>query len=151
VLYKGPARVCARAGIRSLWGVLLSQRKSAAVVLGVTALLAPSLSACSNDDDGVDNQAVCVDQETQERVPDDQCDDDRSSGGGVGASPFLWYFLGTAVGGRGFPGIGQRVPAGGTYTTPSSGSYRRGGVPAAGGNVPRGGFGGGTKAGSSGG
>ena len=42
----------------------MSQRKSAAVVLGVTALLAPSLSACSSDDDTVDNQAVCVDQET---------------------------------------------------------------------------------------
>ena len=125
----------------------MSQRKSAAVVLGVTALLAPSLSACSNDDDTVDNQAVCVDQETQQRVPDDECDDDRASGG-VGSSPFLWYFLGTAVGGRGFPGIGQRVPSGGSYGTPS-GSYRRGGVPAAGGNVPRGGFGGGTKGGSS--
>lgn len=126
----------------------MSQRKSAAVVLGVTALLAPSLSACSSDD-GVDNQAVCVDQETQERVPDSECDDGRS-GGGVGASPFLWYFLGTAVGGRGFPGIGQRVPSGGTYTAPSTGSYRRGGVPTAGGSVPRGGFGGGTKGGSSG-
>jgi hypothetical protein len=124
----------------------VGQRKSAAVALGITALLAPSLSACSSDDD-VDNQAVCVDQETQQRVDDSQCDD--SHGGGIGASPFLWYFLGTAVG-RGFPAIGQRVPAGGTYTTPS-GSYRRGGVPAAGGNVPRGGFGGGTRSGGSGG
>jgi hypothetical protein len=125
----------------------LGQRKSATVALGITALLAPALSACSSSDD-VDNQAVCVDQETQQRVDDNQCGDERSSGG-LGASPFLWYFLGTAVGGRGFPGIGQRVPAGGTYTTPSSGSYRRGGVPAAGGSVPRGGFGGGTKGGTS--
>jgi hypothetical protein len=126
----------------------LAQRKSTVVVLGITALLAPSLSACGSNDE-VDNQAVCVDQETQQRVPDSECDDDRSSGG-LGASPFLWYFLGTAVGGRGFPGIGQRVPAGGTYTTPTSGTYRRGGVPSAGGNVPRGGFGGGTKGGSRG-
>jgi hypothetical protein len=126
----------------------LAQRKSTVVALGITALLAPSLSACSSNDD-VDNQAVCVDQQTQQRVPDDECGDDRASGG-IGASPFLWYFLGTAVGGRGFPGIGQRVPAGGTYTTPSSGSYRRGGVPAGGGTVSKGGFGGGTKAGSSG-
>jgi hypothetical protein len=126
----------------------LAQRKSTVVVLGITALLAPSLSACSSSDD-VDNQAVCVDQETQQRVDDNQCADERSSGG-LGASPFLWYFLGTTVG-RGFPAIGQRVPAGGTYTTPSSGSYRRGGVPSAGGNVPRGGFGGGTKGGSRGG
>jgi hypothetical protein len=125
----------------------LGQRKSTTVMLGITALLAPSLAACSSNDD-VDNQAVCVDQQTQERVPDSQCDD--SSGGGIGASPFLWYFLGTTVG-RSFPAIGQRVPAGGSYTTPSSGSYRRGGVPSAGGNVPRGGFGGGTRGGSSGG
>jgi hypothetical protein len=123
----------------------LSQRKSATVALGITALLAPSLVACSSSDD-VDNQAVCVDQQTQERVPDDQCDDDH--GGGIGASPFLWYFIGTTVG-RGFPGIGQRV-SGGTYSTPD-GAYRRGGVPSAGGSVPRGGFGGGTKSGSSGG
>jgi hypothetical protein len=127
----------------------LAQRKSTVVALGITALLAPSLSACSSNDD-VDNQAVCVDQQTQERVDDNQCADERSSGG-IGSSPFLWYFLGTAVGGRGFPGIGQRVPAGGTYGTPSSGSYRRGGVPRAGGTVARGGFGGGTKGGSSGG
>ena len=131
------------------WGVPLAQRKSTVVALGITALLAPSLSACSSNDD-VDNQAVCVDQETQQRVPDDQCGDDRASGG-IGASPFLWYFLGTTVGGRGFPGIGQRIPAGGTYTTPSSGSYRRGGVPSGGGAVSKGGFGGGTKGGSSGG
>jgi hypothetical protein len=128
----------------------LSQRKSAAVALGVTALLAPSLAACSGgDDDSVDNQAVCVDEQTQERVPDDQCNEDGSrASSGIGGSAFLWYFLGTTAG-RGFPGIGQRV-SGGTFTQPS-GSFRRGGVPSAGGNVPRGGFGGGTKAGSSGG
>jgi hypothetical protein len=118
----------------------LGQRKSATVALGITALLAPSLAACSSNDD-VDNQAVCVDQQTQERVDDSQCDDSR--GGGFGASPFLWYFLGTTVG-RGFPGIGQRVPAGGTYSRPP-GSYRLGGVPRTGGNVPRGGFGGGSR------
>ena len=127
----------------------MSQRKSAAVMLGITALLAPSLAACGSDDDGVDNQAVCVDPDTQERVDDDQCDDNDNNGGGIGSSPFLWYFIGTQVGG-GFPRVGQRV-SGGSFNTPSSGAYRRGGVPAAGGNVPRGGFGGGTKAGSSGG
>lgn len=126
----------------------LAQRKSTVVALGITALLAPSLSACSSNND-VDNQAVCVDQQSQQRVPDNECNDDRASGG-IGASPFLWYFLGTTVG-RGFPAIGSRIPAGGTYTTPSSGSYRRGGVPSAGGSVPRGGFGGGTKGGSRGG
>jgi hypothetical protein len=124
----------------------LAQRKSATVALGITALLAPSLSGCSSDK--VDNQAVCVDEQTQERVPDDQCDPNGNGVGGLGASPFLWYFLGTTVG-RGFPAIGQRV-SGGTFTAPARGSYRLGGVPAAGGSVPRGGFGGGTKAGSGG-
>lgn len=127
----------------------MSQRKSAAVVLGVTALLAPSLSACSSDDDSVDNQAVCIDEQTQQRVPDDQCNEDGSrAGSGIGGSAFLWYFLGTTAG-RGFPGIGQRV--GGGTTTQPGGTFRRGGVPTAGGNVPRGGFGGGTRSGSSGG
>jgi hypothetical protein len=125
----------------------LSQRKSATVALGITALLAPSLVACSSSDDTVDNQAVCVDEQTQERVPDDQCNPDGSRAGGIGGGFFLWYFLGTAVG-RSFPPIGQRV-GGGTFSTPG-GSYRRGGVPTAGGSVPRGGFGGGTRSGSSG-
>jgi hypothetical protein len=126
----------------------MSSRKSAAVVLGVTALLAPSLAACGSDDE-VDNQAVCVDKNTQERVDDDQCDPDdyENHGSGVG-SAFLWYFIGSQVG-RGFPAVGQRV-SGGTYTVPS-GSVARGGVPKAGGSVPRGGFGGGTRSGTSGG
>ena len=122
----------------------MSQRKSAAVVLGVTALLAPSLSACSSDDE-VDNQAVCVDRTTQERVDDDRCDPDDGANVGVGGL-FFWYFLATR-GGRLFPAVGQRV-SGGTYAVPT-GSYARGGVPRAGGAVPRGGFGGGTRHGVS--
>ena len=74
----------------------MSQRKSAAVVLGVTALLAPSLSACSSDDE-VDNQAVCVDRTTQERVDDERCDPDDEANVGVGGL-FFWYFLTTRRG-----------------------------------------------------
>ena len=122
----------------------MSQRKSAAVILGATALLAPSLSACSVGDDEVDNQAVCVDRRTQERVDDEQCDPDDQANVGVGGI-FFWYFLATR-GGAFFPGVGQRV-SGGTYTVPG-GAYTRGGVPRAGGNVPRGGFGGGVRSGS---
>jgi hypothetical protein len=125
----------------------MSQRKSAAVVLGVTALLAPSLAACGSNDDESENQAVCVDRNTEQRVPDDQCDTDDRAGVGAGGV-FFWYFLATR-GGAFFPGVGQRV-SGGTYSVPG-GTVTRGGVPAAGGNVPRGGFGGGTKSGSSGG
>jgi hypothetical protein len=128
------------------WGVLVSQRKSAAVALGITALLAPSLTACSSTDES-DNQAVCVDKTTEERVPDSQCDPGDGANIGVGGI-FFWYFLATR-GGAFFPGIGQRV-SGGTYAVPH-GTYTRGGVPSAGGNVPRGGFGGGTRARTSGG
>jgi len=125
----------------------MSQRKSAAVVLGVTALLAPSLSACSAGDEESENQAVCVDRTTEQRVSDEQCDPDDEANVGIGGI-FFWYFLATR-GGAFFPGIGQRV-SGGTYSVPR-GTYTRGGVPRAGGNVPRGGFGGGTRAGGSGG
>ena len=123
----------------------MSQRKSAAVILGATALLAPSLSACSVGDDEVDNQAVCVDQRTQERVDDGQCDPDDEANVGVGGI-FFWYFL-AARSGAFFPAIGQRV-SGGTYSVPAAGTAARGGVPRAGGNVPRGGFGGGVRSGS---
>jgi hypothetical protein len=122
----------------------VSQRKSAAVILGATTLLAPSLSACSVADDEVDNQAVCVDRRTQERVDDEQCDPDDQANVGVGGI-FFWYFLATR-GGAFFPAIGQRV-SGGTYSVPA-GTAARGGVPRAGGNVPRGGFGGGVRSGS---
>jgi hypothetical protein len=126
----------------------MSQRKSAAVVLGVTALLAPSLSACAvGGGDESESQAVCVDRTTEQRVPDEQCNPNDQANVGVGGL-FFWYFLATRAGSF-FPGVGQRV-GGGTYTPPQ-GTYTRGGVPRAGGNVPRGGFGGGTRAGSSGG
>jgi hypothetical protein len=125
----------------------MSTRKSAAVVLGVTALLAPSLAACGSNDEA-DNQAICVNKDTQERVDDNQCDPhDESNGIGVGGL-FFWYFVATR-GGAFFPPIGGRV-SGGTFSVPS-GTSVRGGVPKAGGNVPRGGFGGGTRSKTSGG
>jgi hypothetical protein len=118
----------------------MSTRKSAAVVLGVTALLAPSLAACGSDDEA-ENQAVCVDRNTEQRVDDERCDRDDDANIGVGGI-FFWYFLATRSGAF-FPPIGGRV-SGGTYSVPST-TYVRGGVPKAGGNVPRGGFGGGTR------
>ena len=125
----------------------MSTRKSAAVVLGVTALLAPSLAACGSDDDEAENQAICVDRDTETRVDDERCNPDDQANVGVGGL-FFWYFLATR-GGAFFPPVGGRV-SGGTFTPPS-GSVARGGVPRAGGNVPRGGFGGGTRSGTSGG
>jgi hypothetical protein len=80
-------------------------------------------------------------------VPDDQCDPGDQANIGVGGI-FFWYFLATRAGAF-FPAVGQRV-SGGTYAVPR-GTYIRGGVPRAGGSVPRGGFGGGTRVGSRGG
>ena len=125
----------------------MSNRKSAAVALGVTALLAPSLSACGGGDDESEHQAICVDRTTEQRVDEERCDPDDEANIGVGGV-FFWYFLATRAG-TFFPAVGQRV-SGGTYAVPS-GTYTRGGVPRAGGEVPRGGFGGGTRARSSGG
>lgn len=121
-------------------------RRSAAVTLGVTALLAASLTGCSIGEEEPDQVAVCVDQETQERVADDQCDPEQESRGGSGSlvgAAFLWYYLGRA---SAFPALGARV-AGGTFATPASGTWARGGVPSQGGTVKAGGFGSSSKSG----
>jgi hypothetical protein len=132
----------------------MPQRKSAAVALGVTALLAPTLSGCGHDEERVDNQAVCIDQNgTPEDKSDDvRVDDDRCStgdhdyhggGGGGGGDELFWYFMGTQAG-RNYPPVGQVINYNtyqGTYTPPPSNvPTARGGVPRTGGAVPDGGF-----------
>lgn len=82
-------------------------------------------------DNGSDQHGVCVDRATDQRVDDDECDD-RSYGGGYG-----WYFI--PVGNRA-PAVGQPISGQGSFTTPTSGSFARGGVAADGGTVTRGGF-----------
>jgi hypothetical protein len=113
-----------------------TRRKSASVTLGVTSLLAVALTAaCGNDapDDGAPDDgaaeygAVCVDQQTQERLDDDYCDDDNHyhSGGG-------WYFI---RGGRPYPAKGK-VVSGGSFARPGGGSsVKYGGWPAQGGSL----------------
>ncbi|RJK94182.1 tRNA-dihydrouridine synthase [Vallicoccus soli] len=118
-------------------------RRSTAVGLTVTAMLAMGLTACGQDEE-VEAAAVCTDAETGERVDDDQCDDD--SFRGVGGGAFLWYFL--PIGGRA-PAIGSRV-TGGTYDRPS-GRYALGGVDRGGQTISRGGFGGSSQSGRIGG
>ncbi len=109
---------------------------------GVAAALLAS--ACSNSqDDGWTAQgdtAVCTDR-AGNRVDDDQCRRQQAqSGGHVGASPFLWYFLArNAV----IPPYGERV-AGGSYARAPGRSYGR--APATtqvtrAGAISRGGFG----------
>ena len=124
-----------------------SRRRSASVSVGVVAVLAAALTGCSDtqggqgqyDDD--DYAAVCVDEQTELRVDDDRCDDDGVVGGGA----YAWYYVPF---GRRVQPVGSRV-GGGSFNPPPPGQAAHRGVPAEGGEVSRGGFGG--KSGSFGG
>ena len=113
--------------------------RSTSISLGITALMASSLTGCSSS---ADYAAVCVDPETQERVEDDECDDD-SDYNGTG-SGFFWYYLGAS---SRIPAIGQTA-TGGTFRGSSlTGVVQRGGLPTTGGSTvksatTKGGFGG---------
>ena len=66
--------------------------RSASVSLGITAVMASSLTGCATS---ADYAAGCVDPETEQRVDDDQCDDDSDyNGAGTG---FFWYYLGASA------------------------------------------------------
>ncbi|TCC53576.1 hypothetical protein E0H75_07790 [Kribbella capetownensis] len=117
--------------------------RSAGVTLGLTALVAASLSGCSSNSQP-DYAAICVDPQTQTRSDDENCKDDREyHGSGAG---FFWFYMATRGGGL-VPPIGGRYNAGqGTYTIPRTGSptIKRGGVDKKGGDIgtiTRGGFG----------
>jgi hypothetical protein len=88
--------------------------RSATVAIGVTAVVAAALSGCSSSEDYT---AVCVDEDTMERVSDYECDDDDNYGGGS----YIWYYLGS---GRRAPSVGSYVSGG--STTPPAGSAGRG-------------------------
>lgn len=123
--------------------------RSVGITLGLTALVAASLTGCSKDDDQADYQAICVDPETQQRADDGKCKDDREyHGSGAG---FFWFYMATRggalvppIGGRyntadgGYSTSGLRNAGGGTATV------KRGGLDTKGGNIgtiSRGGFG----------
>ena len=109
-----------------------TRRRSASVTIGVTAVLVATLSGCSAsaEEEEYDYGAVCADQQTQQRVADDDDCDDRGSYG--------WYYI--PVGSRA-PAVGERV-SGGSFDPPASGeAVCRGGIPSEGGEVSRGGFG----------
>ncbi|ADB35520.1 putative lipoprotein [Kribbella flavida DSM 17836] len=123
--------------------------RSVGITLGLTALVAASLTGCSSDDeDQPDYAAICVDPETEQRTSDENCKDEREyNGSGAG---FFWFYMATRSGVL-VPPIGGRYPAGsGTYTVPRTGtggaapSVRRGGLNPGGGDIgtiTRGGFG----------
>ena len=113
--------------------------RSASISLGITAVMASSLTGCASS---ADYAAVCVDPDTEERVADDQCDDDSDyNGSGTG---FFWYYLAAR---SVVPGVGSTV-TGGTYRGSTlNGSVQRGGLPTTGGSTVKsstttGGFGG---------
>lgn len=107
-------------------------RKSAVVSVGAVALASLGLYAAAEDDDH-DYAGVCVDETTQRRVADDQCDGNHGSGfhGGRG-----WYFVprGTAA-----PAVGAPV-SGGSFTEPPRSRSWGTGFRSEGGVVTRGGF-----------
>lgn len=102
-----------------------SRLRSTAVPLGLTAVLAASLTGCSEQPED-SYAAICADQTTEERVEDYNCDDDGYDSDG---HYYGWYFIpyrGTAA------AIGSRV-SGGSFSKPDAAYVK--GVPAAGGAV----------------
>ena len=123
-----------------------SQRRTVVVGLGVTALLAGTITAvvASNEDDPEYAQ-VCFNDETGERVEDRNCDSSAGRGGGL----YAWYFFSR---GAYVPPIGQNRSTAPNYTrTAPSGAKASTGYSSQGGTVSRGGFGSSAKSGSSGG
>lgn len=123
-----------------------SQRRTVVVGLGVTALLAGTITAvvASNEDDP-DYAQVCFNEETGERVADNSCESSAGRSGGI----YAWYFYSR---GASVPAIGQnRSTAPGYSSTIPSGAKASTGYSSKGGTVSRGGFGSSAKSGSSGG
>ena len=123
-----------------------SQRRTVVVGLGVTALLAGTITAVvASNQDEADFAQVCVNDETGERVDDTQCN---SSAGRSGAL-YAWYFYSR---GASVPAVGQNRSAYPSYTsTIPSGAKASTGYSTKGGTVSRGGFGSSSKGGSTGG
>ena len=123
-----------------------SQRRTVVVGLGVTALLAGTITAVvASNQDEAEYAQVCFNDETGERVEDTQCN---SSAGRSGAL-FAWYFYSR---GASVPAVGQNRSAYPSYTsTIPSGAKASTGYSTKGGTVSRGGFGSSSKGGSTGG
>lgn len=125
-----------------------ARRRTAVVALGVTALLAGTITAmvASNEDDA-DYAQVCFNDGTGERVDDSQCDNGSTEGRGSGV--YAWYFYSR---GASVPGLGQNRTSYPSYTkTAPTGAKTSTGYTSKGGTVSRGGFGSSAKGGSTGG
>ena len=126
-----------------------SSRSSRAVKIGLTAAVAGvGLWLLWPEDEPTTHAGVCVDKDTNTRLPDQECD-----GTSTGHAHVGWYFFAY---GMSAPRVGAPV-SGGTFDTPRGTSYVTGGVDSRGGTVSsatvhggkttvvRGGFGGSGK------
>lgn len=127
-------------------------RKSGAVILGISAILASAvLTGCSPSGDVIDADYAqsCQDKTTKQRVEDDKCSDQGRSSGHYG-----WYFLPMGSSGnttsRSLPAVGAPL-SGGVDSIPSGSSAKSGFSSKGSTAVSRGGFGGSVKGGSIGG
>jgi hypothetical protein len=125
-----------------------SQRRTVVVGLGVTALLAGTITAMvASSQEDPDYAQVCFNDDTGERVEDTQCDNSSTEGRSSGI--YAWYFYSR---GASVPGLGQNRSGFPSYTrTVPSGAKASTGYSTKGGSVSRGGFGGSSKGGSTGG
>ncbi|WP_115790269.1 Tat pathway signal protein [Arthrobacter silvisoli] len=121
-----------------------SQRRTVAVGLGVTALLAGTITAIvASQENDADYAQVCFNDQTGERVDDVNC----GSSEGRGSGFYAWYFYSR---GSSVPAVGQNRSTYPNYTrTMPSGAKASTGYSTKGGTVSRGGFGGSSKGGGS--
>jgi hypothetical protein len=123
-----------------------SQRRTVVVALGVTALLAGTITAIvASNEDEPDYAQVCFDEATGERVEDTQCNSSAGRSGGL----YAWYFYSR---GANVPPVGQNRSSYPSFTkTIPEGAKASSGYSTKGGTVSRGGFGSSSKGGSTGG
>lgn len=121
-----------------------SQRRTVVVGLGVTALLAGTITAIvASNEQEADYAQVCFNDQTGERVEDTQC----NSTAGRGGALYAWYFYAR---GASVPAVGQNRSAYPSFTkTVPQGAKTSTGYSTKGGTVSRGGFGSSSKGGGS--
>jgi hypothetical protein len=97
------------------------RRNRTAVTIGSLGVLASSFIAVAANvmDDDEDYDAYCVDQNTGNRVDDDDCDDDARSTGRATGGHYFWYHVPS---GTRRPAVGAKA-SGGSYTVPSRGGF----------------------------
>ncbi|MGB3673418.1 MAG: hypothetical protein WA988_03150 [Candidatus Nanopelagicales bacterium] len=93
-------------------------RRSAAVALGGAALLSTALAGCATESDYAQ---VCVDQRTQQRINETDCEPGSPRYGTTAG----WFYIPR---GGAIPGIGSSISSSsGSFSAPTSGSVNRGG------------------------